>query len=109
MTSSAAAGMLASVAVAIKALQLWVCAPTNWYMLSVIGTTELPVVRVSANRKSLQANRNEKTAAVTSELRLRGSTTDRKTRTSLAPSILAASRREAGMFAMNDRMSRMQN
>ena len=64
--------------------------------------------RVSANRKSLQANRKLKSAAVTSAFRLSGRTMERKTRRRPAPSTLAASRMETGMADMNARIMRIE-
>ena len=49
------------------------------------------VVRVSANRKSLQANRKVNSPAVISELRLIGSTIETNVRRWPAPSTRAAS------------------
>ena len=63
---------------------------------------------MSANRKSLQANRKLKSAAVTIALRLNGRTMEKKVRRRPAPSTLAASRMETGMADMKARMMRIE-
>ena len=77
-------------------------------MPSVTGLAAEFESSVSANRKSLQANRKLKSAAVTSAFRLNGRTMEKKMRRRPAPSILAASRIETGIADMKARMMRME-
>ena len=76
-------------------------------MPRVTGVRLVPVVSVSANRKSLQLNRKANRPAVMTALRLTGSTIDTKVRTKPAPSTRAASTISPGSDTMNARMIRI--
>src|SRR5882757_1177703 len=108
-SSSATAGMEASTAVAITELQSFTYVPMYWKSPSVTGRTSSVVVSVSANRKSLQVNRNVNRAAVMSALRLIGNTMDTKALIWPAPSTLAASTTSVGMAPRNARRMRIAN
>ena len=78
-------------------------------MPSVTGRTSSVVVRVRANRKSPQVNRNVNSAAVISALRLIGSTTETNARTGPAPSTRAASTSAGGRPCIRARQMRIAN
>src|SRR3712207_3329751 len=78
-------------------------------MPSVTGRTPSVVVRVSANRKSLQEKRNENSPAVMMAFLLTGTTIDTNARTRPAPSTRAASTIEGGIPIMDARRMRIAN